>query len=80
MMLAKFRSYYPQGSLVSELIDIDRGLYLVKVAIEVEGVVLATSLASGETIELAEDRARDRALSAVIVDRVAEPEAATLSN
>jgi hypothetical protein len=68
-MLAKFRSVYPQGSLVSEFIDIDRGLYLVKVTIEVERIILATGLASGETIEIAEDRARDRAIAAVITER-----------
>lgn len=69
MMLAKFRSFYPQGSLVSEFIDIERGLYLVKVTIEVGGIILATGLASGETIELAEDRARERAIAAVITEQ-----------
>ncbi len=67
-MLAEFRTRYPQGSLISELIDIDRGLYLVKVAIQVEGIILATGLAGMDKIELAEDRARERALSALALE------------
>ena len=67
-MLAEFRTRYPQGSLVSELIDIDRGLYLVKVAIQVEGITLATGLAAMDKIELAEDRARERAISALALE------------
>jgi hypothetical protein len=67
-MLAKFRSYYPQGSLISELIDIDRGLYLVKVSIKVDGVILATGLAAADRLETAEDSARERAISALVLD------------
>ena len=67
-MLAKFRQRYPQGSLVSELIKIDRGFYLVKVLIQVEQIVLATGLAGASTIEAAEDSARERAIAALIVD------------
>ena len=68
-MLTKFRHHYPQGSLISELIYIDRGLYLVKVSIEVEGVVLATGLAGENTIELAEDAARVRAIAALVLEK-----------
>lgn len=65
-MLAKFRQRYPQGSLVSELIEIDRGFYLVKVSILVDRVVLATGLAGASTIEAAEDSARERAIAVVL--------------
>ncbi len=68
-MLTQFRHHYPQGSLISELIDIDHGLYLVKVSVAVEGVVLATGLAGENTIELAEDAARIRAIAALVLDR-----------
>ncbi len=68
-MLTQFRHHYPQGSLISELIDIDRGLYLVKVSVAVEGVVLATGLAGENTIELAEDAARERAIAALVLDK-----------
>lgn len=67
-MLAKFRNYYPQGSLIGELIDIDRGLYLVKVSIQVDGVVLATGLAAADRLETAEDSARERAIAALVLD------------
>ena len=67
-MLAKFRQRYPQGSLVSELINIDRGFYLVKVSILIEQVVLATGLAGASTIEAAEDNARERAIAALVLD------------
>ena len=73
-MLAKFRNRYPQGSLVSELIEIERGFYLVKVSVQVEQIVLATGLAGAGTIEAAEDSARERALAALILDN-SEPAA-----
>ncbi|WP_036482758.1 hypothetical protein [Myxosarcina sp. GI1] len=69
-MLAKFRHHYPQGSIVSELLDLDRGLYLVKVSVRVSGELLATGLAAAERVELAEDRARERAIAALALDTV----------
>jgi hypothetical protein len=68
-MWKKFRTCYPQGSLVGELIDIDRGLYIVRVSVQVDGIILATGLAAEGTVELAEDRARERAISTLILDR-----------
>jgi hypothetical protein len=62
LMLNKFRRRFPQGSLVSELLAIDHGKYLVRVLVEVEGVILASGLAAADTVELAEDSARSRAL------------------
>lgn len=61
-MLNQFRLRFPQGSLVSELLAIDHGKYVVRVLIEVEGVILASGLAAADTVESAEDRARNRAL------------------
>ena len=63
-MLTQFRKIYPKGSIVSQLIKIDRDKYIVRASIEVEGRTLATGLASAQTIEEAEDRARVRALAA----------------
>ena len=62
-MLTQFRIRYPQGSLISELITIDHGKYVVQASVEVEGVTLATGLAGADTVEQAEDHARTRALS-----------------
>ena len=70
-MLTQFRTRYPHGSLISELITIDRGQYIVKVTLQVEGVVLSTGLAADDRVEAAEDRARERALIALALDSTA---------
>ena len=62
-MLTQFRICYPKGSLISELLTIDHGKYVVRVLVDVEGVTLATGLAAADTIEASEDRARNRALA-----------------
>ena len=69
MMLAEFRSRYPQGSLVGELVKIDRGTYIVKVLLQVDSIILATALASADTVEAAEDAARERAIATLIFER-----------
>jgi hypothetical protein len=61
-MFAQFQSLYPQGSLISELVQIDHGKYIVRSSVQIEGVTRATGLAAAETLEEAEDRARSRAL------------------
>jgi hypothetical protein len=71
-MLTQFRNCYPQGSLVSELETIDRGKYIVKVSVIVNDIVLATGLAASDTIEAAEDRARERALTGLALEVTAE--------
>lgn len=68
MMLAKFRQHYPHGSLLSDLIEIDRGLYIVKVSLQVDNVILATALAGADQVEVAEDHARTRAIAALMLD------------
>ncbi len=65
-MLNEFRNAYPKGSLISELLNIYQGKYLVRVLAIVDEVTLATGLAAEDTLEMAEDRARLRALSAII--------------
>lgn len=64
-MLDEFRNAYPKGSLISELLSIYQGKYLVRVLAIVDRVTLATGLAAEDTLEMAEDRARLRALSAL---------------
>jgi hypothetical protein len=68
-MLIQFRHLYPHGSLISKLVTIDRGDYIVKVSVEVEGTTLATGLAAAETVEMAEDRARERALATLVLEQ-----------
>jgi hypothetical protein len=79
LMLRQFRTRYPQGSLISELIAIDHGKYIVKVSVTVDGVTLGTALAGADRIETAEDQARDRALATLALDgneeiKTTEPE------
>ena len=68
MVLAKFRQHYPHGSLIGELIDIDRGTYIVGVSIIVNNIILSTGLAGADTVETAEDLARERAIAALMLD------------
>lgn len=61
-MLAQFQSLYPNGSLISELLQIFQGKYIVRASVQIEGVTRATGIAAAETVEAAEDQARNRAL------------------
>lgn len=74
-MFAQFQLRYPTGSLISELVFIDRGKYVVRALVQVEGVTRATGLAAADTIELAEDKARMRALEVLGIS--ASPSAAS---
>lgn len=61
-MFDRFRTHYPQGSFVSELVTVESGKYVVRAIAQVAGEMLATSLAAAETVEQAEDKARGRLL------------------
>ena len=67
-MLERFRQRYPLGSLSSELLTIDRGKYLVRASVQVDGILLGTGMGEGDTIEQAEDRARHRAIALLVLD------------
>lgn len=62
-MFEQFRSHFPRGSLISELVQIDHGKYIVRATVQNEGLTLATGLAAADTVEQAEDQARIRALA-----------------
>ncbi|MEL7512217.1 MAG: hypothetical protein AAGM27_08730 [Cyanobacteria bacterium J06554_3] len=61
--LEKFRAQYPNGGLTAELVSINDGQYVVRAAVSHQGVLLATGFATSVDIQIAEDKARDRALS-----------------
>jgi len=63
LLVAAFRQQYPTGSLVSDLLTIHNGLYVVRAVVIVDGHTLSTGLAAHETLETAEDGACERALS-----------------
>lgn len=76
-MFNQFRRDYPKGSLVTELAAIDHRKYIVRCLVQVEGTPLVTALAAAETVELAEDQARSRALALLGISATtitAEPE------
>ncbi|MGB7444769.1 MAG: hypothetical protein WA919_27185 [Coleofasciculaceae cyanobacterium] len=62
-MYTQFRTRYPLGGLVTELLAIEHGQYIVRCLVQVEGATLATGLAAAKTVELAEDQARSRAIA-----------------
>lgn len=81
-MFDRFRVRYPQGCLISELLTIENGNYVVRSLVQVEGVTLATGLATADQIEIAEDRARTRALAVlgiISTPETKEPESALVS-
>ena len=50
IMLTQFKIRYPQGTLISELIEIDCDRYIVKASVVIDGVTIATGMAGCETI------------------------------
>lgn len=76
-MLAQFQTRYPTGSLISELLTIYQGKFIVRVSAQVQGVNRATGMAAAETLELAEDRARERAIAVLVSEQVLTPPVAT---
>lgn len=77
-MLAQFQTRYPTGSLISELLTIYQGKFIVRVSAQVEGINRATGMAAAETLELAEDRARERAIAVLVSEQTSTPPEATV--
>lgn len=63
-------------ALISEFVTIVHGKYIVKVTVTQEEVILGSALASGETVEEAEDNARKRAIE--LVNEDIHPKKATI--
>jgi hypothetical protein len=72
-MLAQFQSLYPQGCLISELLQIYHGKFIVRASVQVEGITRATGMAAAETLEAAEDQARSRALMVLGINSAPQP-------
>ncbi|MEH1784962.1 MAG: hypothetical protein V7L23_05025 [Nostoc sp.] len=79
-MLAQFQSLYPKGSLISELVQIFQGKYIVRASVQIEGVTRATGMAAAETVEAAEDQARTRALIVLGITNAPQESVAFTSN
>ena len=74
-MLPQFQDRYPTGSLISELLQIHQGKFVVRVSAQIEGVTRATGMAADETLEIAEDRARSRALMVLGIEPIVATQA-----
>ena len=61
-LFAQLRSQYPTGALTSELVQVHEGQFVVRALVQVGNAILATGMAAAEQIEVAEDRARIRAM------------------
>ena len=72
-MFEQFRRHFPRGSLISELVQIDHGKYIVRASVQNEGLTLATGLAAAATVEEAEDQARTRALAVLEISLTPSP-------
>jgi hypothetical protein len=61
-MFSQFRHQYPMGSLISELLHIHEGKFIVRAVVQVGNATLSTGMSAAHSIEQAEDQARLRAL------------------
>ncbi len=61
-LFAQLRSRFPQGALISELVQVQDGQFVVRAIVQVGTTTMATGMAAAEKIEVAEDRARVRAM------------------
>jgi hypothetical protein len=64
-LLIQLRSHHPSGCLLSELLQVVDGNYVVRATIAVDGLTIATALAADPTIERAEDQARSRLMAVI---------------
>jgi hypothetical protein len=61
-MLTHFRDRHSTGSIITDLLRVEEGLYVVKAQIIVNTIVLGCGIAGSTTVEEAEDAAIQRAL------------------
>jgi hypothetical protein len=62
-LFAQLRKHYPAGALLSELVQIHDGQFVVRALVQVGTATLATAMAAADRVEEAEDRARIRAMA-----------------
>jgi len=77
MLAQLFFARYPTGNLLSELVEIYEGKFIVQATIQIDGTTRVTGMAAAETIELAEDQARERALLVLMQPATTTPDTAS---
>jgi hypothetical protein len=63
MVFSQFRSQYPQGSIITEMLSKIDGMHTFRAVIKDSDIVLTTATAVDSDLETAEDRAIKRALT-----------------
>lgn len=63
IMLNSFRDRHPMGSLNTDLLRVEEGIFVVKAQVVVNNTILGTGIAGSTTVEEAEDAALKRALN-----------------
>ncbi|TVQ17947.1 MAG: hypothetical protein EA367_16160 [Leptolyngbya sp. DLM2.Bin15] len=61
-LIAQFREHYPTASLVTELLAMHDGVYVVRAYVQLGETITASGLSADPQIEQADDRAQARAL------------------
>jgi hypothetical protein len=69
----RFRQHYPQGSIISDLVQIHGDQYVVKVSVLSANTVLVSTLAADANLMLAENRAMERALTILGIQDLQQP-------
>jgi hypothetical protein len=64
-LIVQLQSRYPTSSLISELLTVHKGNYVVRALVQLGGTTLASGMAAAADVEAAEDRAKARALEAL---------------
>lgn len=72
MSYKNFRENYPQASLITELLQVDHGQYIVRALIQQHGITLCCGLSSDRSVEVAEDQAVERVLRFLNVEEELE--------
>lgn len=72
-LLAQFRDRYPDSSLISDLINVHGDQFVVRATIKINGTALASGMAADVHLEVAEDRARQRALAVMGIMPTSSP-------
>jgi len=63
---------YPTGCLISEVLQVFKNEFVVRVMVNIDGITRATGIAGAEKVDVAEDRARMRALAVLGIVELAE--------
>ncbi|NJN20152.1 MAG: hypothetical protein HC812_01765 [Leptolyngbya sp. RL_3_1] len=75
-LFQQFRQRYPTGSLTSALVRVQDSAFVVRVQLNLEGKAVVTALAADAVLEIAEDRARQRAFSLLGIHAASSGQAA----